>query len=80
MILRLMLLLIGCPLFLISVAGYFYIKIKLRPDEHDLDDFYHEFEDQRADLARYERWSSITLTTAIISMLMVFLAMIPLPF
>lgn len=80
MILRLVLLMIGCPLFLISVAGYFFIKIKLKPKDNDFDDYYHEFEDRRPDIARYNKWSSIALTAAIISMLMVFLAMIPMPF
>lgn len=74
---RILLLLIGCPMFLISSAGYFFIRIKLKPQELP-DDYYHEFEDRRPDIARYDRWSSIALTAAIISMLMVFLAITPL--
>jgi hypothetical protein len=66
-------LIIAGPLFLTAVAGHIYVKIRLRPGD-DLDDYYHEFEDQHPGYARYSKWSRITLTTAIISMLLLFIA------
>jgi len=66
---------IAGPLFLISIAGHFYVKLRLRPDDSELDDYYHEFEDQQPGYARYEKWSRITLTGAAVSMLMLFVAM-----
>jgi len=65
---------IAGPLFLISIAGHFYVKFCLRPDDSELDDYYHEFEDQQPGYARYEKWSRITLTGAAISMLLLFVA------
>ena len=63
------------PLFLISIIGHFYVKLRLRPDDSELDDYYHEFEDQQPGYANYERWSRITLTGAAVSMLLLFVAM-----
>ena len=66
-------LIIAGPLFLTAVAGHIYVKICLRPGD-DLDEYYHEFEDQHPDYAKYSKWSRITLTAAIISMLLLFIA------
>jgi hypothetical protein len=66
---------IAGPLFLISIAGHFYVRRRLRPDDSELDDYYHEFEDQQPGYARYERWSRVTLTGAAVSMLLLFVAM-----
>ena len=65
---------IAGPLFLISIAGHFYVKLRLRPDDSELDDYYHEFEDQQPGYARYEKWSRITLAGAAVSMLLLFVA------
>lgn len=61
-------------LFLISITAHFYVKLRLRPDDSDLDDYYHEVEDQQPGYARYEKWSRITFIGAIISMLLLFVA------
>lgn len=74
--LRVALLLIGCPMFALSMTYYIYVKIKQKPKE-DLDDYYYEFENQHPDLDKYYRKTTIAFTIAIISMLMVFLAVIP---
>jgi hypothetical protein len=66
---------IAGPLFLVSIVGHFYVKLRLRPDDSELDDYYHEFEDQQPGYARYERWSRVTLTGAAVSMLLLFVAM-----
>ena len=65
---------IAGPLFLISIAAHIYVKIKLRPTDPDLDDYYHEFEDQHPEYARYLKWSHITFTAAIIAALLLFIA------
>ena len=68
---------IAGPLFLISIAAHFYVKIRLRPKENsDLDDYYYEFEDQHPDLENYIKWSRITFTSAAVSALLLFLAAI----
>lgn len=68
---------IAGPLFLISFAGYLYVKLSLKPKEgSDLDDYYYEFEDQHPDLAKYTRWSKITFTVAVIAALLLFLALV----
>jgi hypothetical protein len=66
---------IAAPLFLISLAGHIYVRLRLRPREDwDLDDYYYEFEDQHVGFAKYTKWSKITFTAVIISMLLIFVA------
>lgn len=68
---------IAGPLFLISFAGYLYVKLSLKPKEgSDLDDYYYEFEDQHPDMAKYTRWSTITFTVAVIAALLLFIALV----
>ena len=68
---------IAGPLFIISFAGYLYVKLNLKPKESsNLDDYYYEFEDQHPDLAKYTRWSKITFTVAVIAALLLFLALV----
>lgn len=69
---------IAGPLFLISIAAHFYVKLRLRPKE-DLDsedDYYYEFEDQQPEVARYNKWSKITFAAATIGVLLLFIAII----
>lgn len=64
------------PLFIISAAAHFYVKLRLRPEE-DPDsegDYYYEFEDQQPDVARYNKWSRITFAAATVSVLLLFIA------
>jgi len=61
-------------LFLISVAGHFYVRLRLRPDDSELDDYYHEFEDQQPGYARYDKWCRITLAGVAVSMLLLLAA------
>jgi hypothetical protein len=68
---------IAGPLFLISLAGYLYVKLRLKPKEgSDLDDYYHEFEDQHPAFAKYIKWSKITFTAAVIAALLLFLTLV----
>ena len=67
--------LIAGPLFLVSIAGYLYVQIKLKSKyDSDLDDYYYEFEDQNRHLALYNKWSKITFTAAAIGALLLFAA------
>jgi hypothetical protein len=65
---------IACPLFLISLAGYIYVKLRLRPKDSDLDDYYYEFEEQHPAFARYTKWSRVTFAGIVISTLLLFIA------
>ena len=66
---------IAGPLFLISIAAYFYVKIRLRPKENsDLDDYYYEFEEQHPGYANYLKWSKITFIGAVVGALLLFVA------
>jgi len=67
--------LFGSCLFLLSGAGFLFVKIVLRPkDDSDLDDYHFEFEDRHPQLARYNRWHRITFIGVVIGMLILFLA------
>ena len=73
--LNVVLILIAGPLFVISMAGYVYVRLKLKPKyDEQLDDYYYEFEDQCEPLAMYNKWSGITLTGAAIAALLLFAA------
>jgi hypothetical protein len=65
--------LLGGGLFLISGAGYLFVKLFLRPKENsDLDDYHFEFEDRHPQLARYDYWSRIMFVGVILGMLLLF--------
>ncbi|HUT46466.1 MAG TPA: hypothetical protein VMX36_09280 [Sedimentisphaerales bacterium] len=67
---------IAGPLFLISIAAHFYVKLRMRPKENpdSEDDYYYEFEDQQPDVARYIKWSRITFAAATVGVLLLFIA------
>ena len=67
------LMLIAGPLFLLSLAAHIYVKLKMRPND-DLDEYHYEFEDHHPDFARYEKWSKITFTSAVIAALLLFVS------
>jgi hypothetical protein len=68
---------IAGPLFVISLAAHIYVKLRLHPKEDsDLDDYYYEFEDQHPGYARYTKWSKITFTAVIISMLLLLITLV----
>jgi hypothetical protein len=72
-----MLLIIAAPLFVISLAAHIYVKLRLNPKEgSDLDDYYYEFEDQHPGFAKYTKWSKITFTAVVVSMLLILIAAI----
>ena len=68
---------IAGPLFLLSIAAHFYVKIRLNPKEDsDLDDYYYEFEDQHPEYSKYLKWSRITFTGIAVSVLLLFIAVV----
>jgi hypothetical protein len=71
---RVFVLLLAGPLFLISTASYIYVQLRFKPDDNELDDYYWEVEDRHPGLARYNKWSRITLTSVAISALLLFSA------
>lgn len=72
--LDIIMMLIAGPLFIVSLGGHIYVKLAMRPKDSDFDDYYHEFEDQNPELQKYDKWSRITLTGAIIGALLLFLS------
>jgi hypothetical protein len=74
---KVILILLGGCLFLVSGAGFLFVKIALRPkDNSDLDDYHFEFENQYPQLARYERWTRITFIGVVVGMLLLFMALV----
>ena len=69
---------IACPLFIISIAAHFYVRLRLRPkeDPDSRDEYYYEFEDQQPDVARYIKWSRLTFAAAAVGVLLLFIAAI----
>jgi hypothetical protein len=67
---------IAGPLFIISIAAHFYVKLRLRPkqDLDSQDEYYYEFEDQQPDVARYLKWSRLTFAAAALGVLLLFIA------
>jgi len=64
-------------LFVISAGAYIYVRLQLRPKEgSDLDDWYYEFEEQHPEYANYLKWSKITFAGVIVSMLLMFIALV----
>jgi lysylphosphatidylglycerol synthetase-like protein (DUF2156 family) len=69
--------LLGGCLFLVSGMAFLCVKIFLRPKaDSDLDDWHFEFEDRHPQLARYEFWSRITFAGVVIGMLLLFAALV----
>lgn len=63
------------PLFLISFCAYLLINRKMKKGyDHDLDDYYWEVEDAHPAIAKYHRWTKITLALASVSALLLFIA------
>ncbi|MCK5000217.1 MAG: hypothetical protein KAS23_11800 [Anaerohalosphaera sp.] len=72
---KITILIIAGPLFLIAAAAHIVVKIKMRPKaDSDLDDCCCEFEHLNHDVARYEKFSRITYITAIIAIILLFLS------
>jgi hypothetical protein len=72
-----MLWIIAGPLFVISLAAHIYVKLHLNPKQgSDLDDYYYEFEDQHPGFAKYIKWSKITFTAVVVSMILLLIAAI----
>ena len=66
---------IAGPLFLKSLIAHIYVKLRLRPKpDSDFDDYYHEFQDQHPDFARYTKWHRITFLALTLSALLLFVA------
>jgi len=64
-------------LFVVSAGAYIYVRIRLRPKEGSgLDEWYYEFEEQHPEYARYLKWSKVTFAGVIVSMLLLFIALV----
>ena len=69
--------LIAGPMFLLAISAHLYIKLVMRKQyDNDLDDYYYEVEDRHPAIAKYEKWSKITFSTAVIAALLMFLMVV----
>ena len=66
-------LLLGAPLFLGAVVAHIVVRIRMRSQGDELDEIYHEFEDEDPSYARYLTWYKWTLWLASVSLLLLFL-------
>jgi hypothetical protein len=74
---KVVLLLIGSLLFIVSIAAHIYVKLKLRPKQNsDFDDIYGEFEKTDPGFACYSRLSQITFIGMVSGAFLLFLAVI----
>ncbi len=69
--------LIAGPMFLLAISAHMYIKLVMRKQyDNDLDDYYYEVEDHHPAIAKYEKWSKITFSVAVIAALLMFLMVV----
>lgn len=74
---KIVLILAGSVLFLVSAAAHIYVRTRLRPKHgSDFDEIYWEFEDSHPAFARYSRLSTITFTAAIVGAILLFLSVV----
>ena len=74
MYIRVLIYLVAGPMFLISIGLYMYVQLRFKPDNDELDDYFWEVEDRHPGLARYNKWSRITMTATAASALLLFAA------
>ena len=67
----------GGFIFLGSAAAQVYARLRLRPsDDPDLDEVYHEFEEQDPAYARYNRWLTVTNAGVALGMFLIFVGVV----
>lgn len=71
---RAVIFLIAGPVFILASVAHIIIRLKMRNNLGDLDEYYWEFEDQHPDYARYQKYSTISFIAAAVSALAIFLA------
>ena len=69
---RALMVMVAGPVFLVSIAVYVYVQLRMKPDSNELDDYYWEVEDRHPGLAKYNQWSRITFAIAVIAALILF--------
>lgn len=70
---KLVFLLIGGPLFLIATVFHIWVRMALNRNDPELEEVYHEFEEQHVSYQRYLKWYHISLWVASLSLLLLFL-------
>lgn len=71
---RALMVIVAGPAFLVSIAMYVYVQLRLKPDNNELDDYYWEVEDRHPGLANYNKWSRVTFGIAVVAALILFAA------
>jgi len=59
-------------LLVASLVAHVFIRAKLKPQADDLDDYYHEFEDDHPKVLKYEKYSKIASGITAVSLLILF--------
>jgi hypothetical protein len=65
--------LIGGLIVVVAAVAHVVVRVRMRPPD-DLDDYYHEVEEQHPAYRRYLRWRYWTFGAASIGALLLFLA------
>ncbi len=73
---KILLVVAGGLLFAGGLAGYFYVRIRLKPRWEQIEEIYWEFEEEHPVLQRYHRGLRLTLTMIFLAMLLLFLALV----
>jgi hypothetical protein len=74
---KIILLLVGSLLFIVSFAAYIYVKLKISPKQTgDFDEIYWEFEDTHPGFARYSRLSQIAFAGMVFGAILLLLALV----
>ena len=65
---------ISALLFVVSFVAYIFIRVTMKPQTDELDDYYWEFEDQHPKMIRYEKYKRMTISLITIAMLLLFIS------
>ena len=65
---------LGLLVFVAGSAACIIVRLRLKPRDEELDEYYWEFEDRHPGYANYQKWSRLTFATAAFGLLLLFAA------
>ncbi|HOQ04570.1 MAG TPA: hypothetical protein PKY88_05100 [Anaerohalosphaeraceae bacterium] len=71
--LRILLIAAGGLLFAAGLAAYVYVRLKLKPKWHEIEETYYEIEEAHPAMRRYQRGLQISMALIAAAMLLLFL-------
>ena len=72
---RFWLVILGGSGLVLGAVAHLYVRLRMKPPE-DLDDYYHEFEEQHPAYRRYLQWRQWTMGVASLGTMLLFLALV----